>query len=78
MERLIFFQVGDIQFGLDMSRTRSIEAASSLLAKQPDLHNRGVLVLDGEEIPLYDLTRVLGNTAAPQKPGTKKQMRAGP
>ena len=74
MERLIFFQVGNVQFGLDMSLTRSIETASTLLAKQPGLYNGGALVLDGDEIPLYDFTRVFGDSVSSQGHETKKVM----
>lgn len=72
MRTLVLFQVGDRHFGLDMPLARSIESASAFLAEQSGNIRQDMLVMDGAEMPVYDLTAFLGETTSLHDPANRK------
>ena len=72
MRTLVLFQVGNSHFGLDMPLTRSIQSASAFLAEQSGNIRQDKLVLDGVEIPVYDLTTIMGEATSLHDPGSRK------
>jgi chemotaxis signal transduction protein len=74
MQRLVLFHVGDNQFGIDMAVTRSIETAGRLLGEQPGAADKRSLTVDGEEVPLFDLSTMLGGATSSCDPQGRKVM----
>jgi chemotaxis signal transduction protein len=70
MQRLVIFQIGNRQLGVNMELTGSIEAAAGLLDQQ----GSNVLMINGEEVPLYDLAAVFGNAPSSLGPESRKVM----
>ena len=70
MQRLVIFQIGNRQLGVNMELTGSIEAAAGLLDQQ----GSNVLMINGEEVALYDLAAVFGNAPSSLGPESRKVM----
>jgi chemotaxis signal transduction protein len=70
MQRLVVFQIGNRQLGVNMELTGSIETAAGLLEHQES----DVLMINGEEVPLYDLAAVFGNAPSSLGPESRKVM----
>jgi chemotaxis signal transduction protein len=58
MQLFILFNIGAIVFGMPLPLTKSIHRADAVLKKQSGGDIGGTLSIDGEEIPLYDLSTV--------------------
>ena len=74
MQRLVLFQVSGRRFGLDMALTKSIEATNVPQARGADWRNRGTLVVDGEEVPIYDLAAIMGDVTLTHDSRNRKVM----
>ena len=71
MEELLLFQVGTLQLGIDLAYIKSIQSAKPDFAEQG---NKKCLtqVVDGKEIPLYDLLSIFEKGATLRKPNGEK------
>ena len=74
MQKLVLFQVSGRRFGLDMALAKSIEAANLPQAKGSDWRNRGTLVADGVEVPIYDLAANMGDETLTHDSRNRKVM----
>ena len=74
MQRLVLFQVGGRRLGLDMALTKSIEATDFLDAKQSSSKLRDTMVVDDEEVPVYDLSAIMGDERSTPDSRSKKVM----
>ena len=71
MEELLLFQIGTLQLGIDLAYVKSIQSAKPDFAKQGDI-SRLTQVVDGKEIPLYDLLSIFEKGATLRKPNGEK------
>ena len=74
MQKLVLFQVSNRRFGLDMSLAKSIEATNLPHAKGSDQGDRGTLEVDGKEVPIYDLSAIMGDATVTHDSGNRKVM----
>ena len=71
MEELLLFQVGTLQLGIDLAYIKSIQSAKPDFAEQGD-NKRLTQVVDGKEIPLYDLLSIFEKGTTLRKPNGEK------
>lgn len=64
MEELLLFQVGTLQLGIDLACIKSIQSAKPNFSEQKGQNKRLTQVVDGKEIPLYDLLSVFEKDTA--------------
>jgi chemotaxis signal transduction protein len=74
MQRLVLFNVGNCQLGVDMSATAGVESATSLLGENETSSRKNTVIIDSEEIPVCDLSDMLGDSPASHDPGNRKVM----
>ena len=72
MEELLLFQVGTLQLGIDLAYTKSIQSAKPNFSEQEGENARLTQVVDGKEIPLYDLLSVFDKDNVFSSPTGKK------
>ena len=58
MRELLLFQVGKMQFGVDLHLTRSIEPMKPIVFEQPADSSRMAQSIDDQETRLYDLSEL--------------------
>jgi len=71
---LVLFQVGNRKFGLDMPLIKSIHQGSAFFSGQTGENPGVALELDGKEIPLCDLSAILGEGRTSHDLRSKKVM----
>jgi len=64
MEELLLFQVGTHQLGIDLACIKSIQSAKPNFSEPKGPNKRLTQVVEGKEIPLYDLLSVFEKDAA--------------
>ena len=74
MQKLVLFQVSGRRFGLDMSLAKSIEATNLPQAKGADRRGRATLEVDGKEVPIYDLSAIMGDATVSHDSENRKVM----
>jgi chemotaxis signal transduction protein len=72
MKELLLFQAGNIQFGLNLPLVKSIQSVNARLAEQEGGGQKLVQVMDGEELPIYDLPTILTDEASSVDPMSQK------
>ena len=72
MQKLVLFQIGNKQFGMDMSHVTYIQQGRPVLAAQPESGDPDVLIIDGKTIPFYNLPDLFGpNSDTKESTGQK-------
>ena len=75
MQKLVLFQIGNKQFGMDMSLVTDIQQGRPVLAAQPESDDPDVLIIDGKTIPFYNLPDLFGlNSDTKESTGQKIAM----
>ncbi|MBT8357791.1 MAG: chemotaxis protein CheW [Deltaproteobacteria bacterium] len=72
MKELLLFQAGNIQFGLNLPLVKSIQGVNARFAEQAGRSHKLVQVMDGEELPLYDLPSILRDKTTSDEPMSQK------
>jgi len=72
MKELLLFQAGNIQFGLNLPLVKSIQGVNARFAEQAGRSHKLVQVMDGEELPLYDLPSILRDETPSDDPMSQK------
>jgi chemotaxis signal transduction protein len=72
MQKLVLFQIGNRQFGLDMSLVTYIQQGRPVLAAQPESGNPDGLIIDGKTIPFYNLPDLFGPNSDTKEPTGQK------
>jgi len=60
MKKILLFQVGTIQYGIDLPLVKDIKSAKSIVTGSTEGDICFIRVLDGRETPLYDLVSIFG------------------
>ncbi len=72
MKELLLFQAGNIQFGLNLPLVKSIQGVNARFAEQAGSKHKLVQVMDGEELPLYDLPSIMTDETSSDDPMSQK------
>lgn len=72
MQKLVLFQIGNRQFGMDMSLVTYIQQSRPVLAAQPESGNPDELIIEGKTIPFYNLPVLFGENNDTKKPTDQK------
>lgn len=72
MKELLLFQVGTLQLGMDLSTVRSIQSAPGIASNQVEKHNRFTPLTEDQDVPLYNLSAVLGDENSSANPENEK------
>jgi CheW-like domain len=64
MKELLLFQVGALQLGMDLSFVMSIQDAPHMVSKPAEKHPRFAPLTLDHDIPVYDLSAILGDENA--------------
>jgi len=72
MKELLFFQVGAMQLGMDLSSVRSIQSVPGIASKQVEKHNRFVPLKVDQDVSVYNLLAILGDENSSADSGNEK------
>ena len=72
MQKLVLFQIGNRQFGMDMSFVTYIQQSRPVLAAQPESENPDELLVEGKTIPFYNLPVLFGTNNDSKEPAGQK------
>ena len=72
MQKLVLFQIGNRQFGMDMSLVTYIQQSRPVLASQAESGNPDELIIEGKTIPFYNLPVLFGANSETKEPTGQK------
>lgn len=72
MKELLLFQVGALQFGMELSFVRSIQGAPGIASKQVEKHDRFAPLTEDHDISMFNLSAILGDENSSGDPENEK------